>query len=99
MLLGLKSKIFRQPELFPDQIPQNLLRLIGKFYKKYLIKYGLDAVDTDDTPVSIPPAFSKANNEGIELDSLHTHDVKNFGAEHLCIQVLEKLQLRSCFRN
>jgi len=97
VLLGLKSKIFKQPELVPTEIPQNLLRLIDKYYEKYLIKYGQDAVDTDDTPVSIPPAPSKANYEEIDLDSVDTHDVKNFGAEHLCIQVLEKLQLRSCF--
>jgi hypothetical protein len=36
----LKASIFKQPELFPRQIPEKLKRLALIYYEKYQIKYG-----------------------------------------------------------
>ncbi len=37
----LKSKIFRQPELFPTDCKPNIKKLGCQLYEKYLIRYGL----------------------------------------------------------
>ncbi len=95
----LKSKIHGNAELFSNEVPGSsaqsaLIELADAFYEKYLIKYG-------DTPseneASIPPAPAKAEYHNIDIKSLEVSDVKSFGAEHLCKQVLGKLQLRDCF--
>ncbi len=95
----LKAKIHGNTELFSEQVtdgntPKALLALADELYEKYLIKYG-------DTPseneASIPPAPARAEYHNIDIKSLEVKDVKSFGAEHLCKQVLDKLQLRECF--
>lgn len=95
----LQDKIFRKGDLFDKQEPENqvpkaLRELAGALYEKYRIKYG-------DTPseneASIPPAPAKAEYHNIDIKSLEVADVKTFGAEHLCKQVLDKLQLGDCF--
>lgn len=95
----LKSKIHGNAELFSNEVPGSsaqsaLIELADAFYEKYLIKYG-------DTPSenepSIPPAPAKAEYHNIDIKSLEVSDVKSFGVEHLCKQVLGKLQLRDCF--
>ena len=89
----LKSKIFGQPDLFTDTAPKELMDLAAFYYQKYQIKYGVD-----NHPVtSIPPAPAKAEFHNIDLKGLEVHEVKTFGTEHLCKQVLERLQLGACF--
>ncbi len=94
VLSVLKAKIFRQPELLPVDIPKDLYELALSYYEKYLIKY--DQQDTDQ--VSLPPQPDKAEYHNIDIQGLEVKDVKNFGAEHLCRQILDKLKLEECFR-
>ena len=89
----LKSKIFQQPNLFPVKPPGELLELALLYYEKYCIKYG----QTNEPTHSIPPAPKKAEFHNIDIKGLEFRDVKSFGAEHLCKQVIDKLKLRECF--
>ncbi len=88
----LKSRIFQQDSLFPEDAPLPLQKLTESLYEKYLIKYGEPAPDQ----VSIPPAPEKAEMHQVDIKGLEISDVKNFGAEHLCRQVTDKLRLREC---
>jgi len=89
----LKAKIFRQPDLFPIEPPKELLDLALYYYEKYCIKYEQSEKPTH----SIPPAPDKAEYHNIDIKGLELNDVKSFGAEHLCKQVIDKLKLRECF--
>jgi len=89
----LKSKIFGQPSLFPHDAPGQLVALAGKYYDKYLIKYQ----DTDLEQASVPPAPEKSEMHQVDIKGLEVGDVRSFGAEHLCQQVLDKLKLDTCF--
>jgi len=91
----LKSRIFGQETIFPDQPPKHLLDLALSYYEKYCIKYGQD----DQRVVSIPPAPDKAEFHNIDIKGLEVSDVKTFGAEHLCKQVLDKLDLKTFFKS
>lgn len=91
----LKSKIFGQKELFPAECPQEIEQLALRFYEKYLIKYELQGVPA---PTSIPPAPNKAEYHQLNLKGMEVADVRSFGAEHLCKQVLEKLELEKCLK-
>ena len=89
----LKAKIFGLSNLFPLDPPKPLLDLAFAYYEKYCIKYGQD----EKPIVSIPPAPDKAEFHTIDIKGMEVKDVKSFGAEHLCKQVLDKLQLKECF--
>ena len=89
----LKSRIFGFSELFPSNPPKPLLDLALCYYEKYCIKYG----QHNQPAVSIPPAPEKAEFHNIDIKTLEVKDVKSFGPEHLCKQVLDKLQLKECF--
>lgn len=91
----LKSRIFGQDTIFPDHPPKHLLDLALSYYEKYCIKYGQD----DKAVVSIPPAPKKAEFHTIDIKGLEVSDVKTFGAEHLCKQVLDKLELKTFFKS
>lgn len=93
VLAILKSKIFKQPELFPNNVSTELKRLALQYYDKYCIKYE----QNDDNPTSIPPPPTKAEFHNVDLKGLEIDDVKEFGAEHLCRQVLDKLRLQKYF--
>jgi len=95
VLEALKSKIFKQPELFPKALPAHLEVLTNKYFEKYQIKHGIDT----DVDHSLPPIHEKAEYHNVDITGLEIADVKNFGAEHLCKQVLEKLKLEQCFTN
>ena len=90
----LKANIFGVKELFPPKVSGELIQLASAFYEKYCLKYG------DDNPTdgaSIPPAPAKAEFHNIDIKQLEINHVKTFGAEHLCKQVLDKLELKQCF--
>ena len=95
VLAILKSKIFGSQELFPINAPKPLYDLGLALYEKYCLKYG-DAPTRDQ--VSIPPAPAKAEFHNIDIKGLEVEQVKTYGAEHLCKQTLDKLQLRDCFK-
>jgi len=88
----LKSNIFRQADIFPHDVPEPLRLLASSLYEKYLIKYG----EPEPDQVSIPPAPERAEMHNVDIKGLEVSDVKTFGSEHLCKQVLDKLQLREC---
>ena len=93
VLAILKSKIFKQPELFPQDIPDVLKRLALQFYDKYCIKYGQD----EENHTSIPPQPEKSEFHNIDIIGLEIENVREFGAEHLCKQTLDKLELGDYF--
>lgn len=89
----LKSKIFNQAALFPSQANEAIVKLSSDYYQKYCIKYGDEPIDS---PVSIPPLPEKAEYHQVDITSLELEDVRTFGNEHLCKQVLDKLGLKKC---
>lgn len=89
----LKSKIFNQAELFPEQPSKTLIELANSYYEKYCLKYGDEPVDS---PASIPPLPEKAEYHQVDIASLEVEDVRTFGNEHLCKQMLDKLELKKC---
>ena len=88
----LKSMIFKQADLLADKVPKNLFALAQSHYDKYLIKYG----DQSTPKVSVPPNPTKAEFHNIDIKGLEVSDVKSYGAEHLCKQVIDKLELKAC---
>ena len=88
----LKSMIFKRADLLADKVPKNLFALAQSHYDKYLIKYG----DQSTPKVSVPPNPTKAEFHNIDIKGLEVSDVKSYGAEHLCQQVIDKLELRAC---
>jgi hypothetical protein len=96
ILEGLKSLIFGRPSLFPLDPLSDAARLVDSYYAKYVDMYGTDPVDH---PVSIPSAPDKADYHTVDLAKLKFEDVKSFGAEHLCKQVILKLELDQCFES
>lgn len=93
VLAILKSKIFGQEKLFPQDVCLKLQNLALKYYDKYCIKYE----QTDKNPTSIPPAPPKAEFHNIDIKGLDVDEVKEYGAEHLCKQMLDKLELGRFF--
>jgi len=90
----LKSKIFKQPELFQHDVSGELKRLALQYYDKYCIKYEQD----EENPTSIPPPPKVSEFHNIDIKGLEIEDVKEFGAEHLCKQTLDKLELGDYFK-
>ena len=93
VLAALKSKIFRQAESFPRHISPELKRLALQYYDKYCVKYGQD----EENPTSIPPSPKVSEFHNIDVKGLEVESVKEFGAEHLCKQTLDKLGLEAYF--
>lgn len=107
VLAILKAKIFDQPDLYSSEVPEKLVKIALAYYEKYRIRYGLDEEKYDDNKsdtdnnennvilkkVSIPPLPGKADYHKVDIKSLELTDVKSFGAEHLCLQILERLGL------
>ena len=91
VLTILKSKIFRQAELFPQNASRELQMLALQYYDKYCIKYDQD----EENPTSIPPQPEESEFHNIDIKGLEIENVKEFGAEHLCRQMLGKLGLEA----
>jgi transposase len=92
VLAMLKSMIFRQPPLFPRQASAELQALASSYFEKFTLKYGEQWEDE----VSVPPGPRAEDMELVALGKLEVRDVKSFGGEHLCRQVLDKLGLQGC---
>jgi len=93
VLAVLKSKIFRQEELFPQDTPKELELLALQYYDKYCVKYGQD----EENPTSIPPSPKVSEFHNIDIKGLEVESVKEFGAGRLCKQTLDKLGLEAYF--
>lgn len=90
----LKAKIFNQPALFTDSASKELVSLANSYYEKYCIKYGDEPTES---AASIPPAPDKAEFHNIDIEGLELENSRTFGGEHLCKQVLDQLELGTCF--
>jgi len=86
----LKAKIFNQPNLFPAKPSKPLLKLALSLYEKYCIKYGQE----EQPKASIPPKPEKAEFHNVDIKGLIVEDVKTYGAENLCKQVLERFKIK-----
>jgi transposase len=91
MLLDtLQASIFGQSLIFAKEYPGEIHELANRYYEKFKIKY-------KDLPtgksISIPPKKEKAQMENIDTSSIEIEDSRTFGGEHLCAQVMEKLNL------
>lgn len=111
----LKSKIYGQPEMFPADGQSAVVKLALNYYEKYLIRYGIDKADTGGTAIGnnqesgmkqngrkklpIPPLPYKADYHQVDIKSMELAEVRSFGAEHLCLQVLDQLGLEDCLRD
>lgn len=95
VLLILKAKIFKQPSFLPQNAPEEITQLAAALYDKYLVKYGTEAEGVPSKPA---PEYS-ANYHKVDIDSIETREVRSFGAENLCTQVMEKLQFRHTFNS
>ncbi len=93
----LKSKIFGQQELFPVSPPDELLKLGLSLYEKYCVKYGDEA--EEKVGASIPPKLEQADYQDVDIKGMEVNDVRTFGSEHLCQQMLSKLELDKCFKS
>lgn len=93
LLDALQARIFGQSMIFAAAFPEEILELADRYHEKFKIKYQ-DV--PDGNALSIPPKKKKAQMERIDISALEIEDSRTFGGEHLCAQVLEKLQLDSC---
>jgi len=91
----LKAKIFKQEGLFPTGAPQQLIDLATGYFEKYCLKYGQESLGG----ASIPPPPDKAEYHNIDIGGLEVDHVHTFGGEHLCKQVLDKLELGSFLKS
>lgn len=89
----LKSKIFGQPNLFAKNVPLAVQALADSYYNKYVTLYGQAPIAD---AISIPPAATKADYHKVDISTLQFKDVKSFGAENLCQQMIQKLELDTC---
>ena len=96
VLILLKSLIHKQPGLYPQHAPAELEKLARSYYEKYKLRYE-NAQHKDDH--LIPPLPEKADYHQVDVKHLEVADVKSFGAEHLCKQVLDKLDLAGILKN
>ncbi|MCP4161716.1 MAG: IS1634 family transposase [Deltaproteobacteria bacterium] len=97
VILGiLKSKIFKQPDLFPSNAPQRLRELANHYYEKFCIKYNQE--EKAQANFSIPPLPDKAEYQEIDIKGMDVIDIKEFGNERLCMQIMEKLELKELFK-
>jgi len=96
VLVILKAKIFNQPSLFPSDAPPSLITLAESYYTKYTIKYGEEPLHES---ISIPPDTKKIKLESVDIANIESIDVKTFGAENLCKQMLDRLDLASYLKS
>lgn len=90
----LKAKVFKQPQLFPENVSDDIKKLAESFYEKYKTKY---EEGNPDQGASTPPSYD-SEFHNTDINSIEVGDVRSFGPENLCSQVLEKLQLGECFK-
>lgn len=86
----LKARIFGQPGLLPDQSPAQLRELAERLYEKYRLRYQ----EQPDQAPSVPTAPAQADYQSVDINSVANRDVRTFGAEHLCSEVIDKLELK-----
>lgn len=92
----LKSKIQKSSILF-DDFETELINLAESYYQKYLIRYNItNQQDALNVSHSLPPEVEHADFQDVDIKSLNIAQVKSFGSENLCKQIIELLDLPSC---
>lgn len=90
VLAILKSKIFAQPDLFPDQAPAQLVDLAHSYWEKYCQRYDRPEAEAP----SVPTDRRRADYQSVDVEGVNTRQVRSFGPEHLCRQVMDRLDLQ-----
>ncbi len=90
---ALKAKIYQEAALFPDALSKDLLALVESYYAKYQLKYPESLQGVTPATIKLPPKTEQADFQTVDLNATQIHDVKSFGAEHLCRQVADQLKL------
>jgi transposase len=91
----LQALIFGQPLLFAASYPERPVSLAHVYFEKFKIKYPEHQTGKQ---VSLPPKNDGAKLEEVDTSSLEIEDARTFGGEHLCAQIMEKLQLSDFLR-
>lgn len=89
----LEPMIFGQSLLYPEDYPEFIHDLAKEYYEKFIIKY---KDTTIEKPFSVPPVSHKSQMETVDVTSIDIEESRTFGGEHLCTQVLERLDLQAC---
>jgi len=89
----LKSKIFKQPALFPSDVPEDIQALAEQLFEKYCQKFGQDD-PIDYRLVSRPPLAEQAELHNVDVKAVDLSQSHSFGGENLCRQILDKLDLK-----
>ena len=104
VLAVLKQKITGQQNIATEGIDKQLVDLALQYYEKYRIRYKLDEqkdTQKDDQsldPVYIPTLPEQSDYQYVDINGVNTRDVKSFGPENLCRQVIDRLRLEDCFQ-
>lgn len=89
----LESMIFGQSLLYSKDYPEFIHSLANDYYEKFTIKY---KDTTIEKPFSVPPVSHKAQMETVDVASIGIEESRTFGGEHLCTQVMQRLDLKAC---
>ena len=100
VLAVLKQKITGQQNIATEGIDKQLVDLALQYYEKYRIRYKLDEQKDEHSldPVYIPKLPEQSDYQYVDINGVNTRDVKSFGPENLCRQVIDKLRLEDCFQ-
>ena len=93
VLEQLQALIFKQ-KLLHNNYSKTSQKLAEQYYQKYLIKYGSE---TPENKIVVPVSDNNVDFQPVDIKNLNIENNKTFGAENLCKQVVEKLDLESCF--
>lgn len=93
----LQAKIYQQPSLLSpsDEVSSEVRQLVDEFYEKYLIKYK----EEENPAHAVPPLDSQARYIEVDAETVQMEQVREIGAEWLCLQVLERLDLQGLLQN
>lgn len=88
----LQAKIYQQYSLAIQQedIDDQVRQLVDEYYEKYLIKYQ----EKKDPAHAVPPAEDQARYVEVDVESVQMEQVREIGCEWLCLQILERLELK-----
>ena len=96
ILVSLKALIFNQPDLFIDDVPDNVINLAKDFFAKYQEKHSPKSEELsfeDRLKVGFKPAENAGVSHTVYLDTIENTNVRSYGAENLCAQVVERLEI------
>lgn len=93
VLLALKARIYNEQALFPQDIAPELLQLAESYFAKYQLKYPESLQGQTPATMLLPPKAHQADYQNVDINGAQVNEVRSFGAEHLCKQVTEQLNM------